>query len=569
MASVEARQKLSTHNYKYGWREDPFFEAPKSFLSEQNKRKKKVAHKDLEKPQQNENEQTTSKQYVVSKALKKPQQNDKTEIMPIQSTKEVVNKDVEKPQQNEKEQITSKQFVVSKALKKPQQKYKKEIMPIQSIKEVVHKDLEKPQQNENEQITSKQFVVSKALKKPQQKYKKEIMPIQSIKVVHKDLEKPQQNENEQITSKQFVVSEALKQPQQNDKKEIMPTQTTKEVASKDLEKPQQNENEQITSKQFIVLGLNDKIVIRFNNLTPFMKNHHGKMTCLLRILKDFEKKFRNDEALTRKDKLQKRGFTEDKAVEIDQWITNIPVPGHKSLQVWVEIYVENVFKYDPEFNKKLPLFSYPLSPMNEWFTVSPSRSEKRGRRSYTVNVFNTENEEDAKKALQDKIDKIKPSDSNALIYYHGTDHEAAKSIIDGGIILGASKVECDFSNGVGFYLAKDCDFAIKQFAMRFSRPAVIMFILTDPESWKCLDLSTENRPNDWTSITDYYRKRKKNISEDLLNEANACDYIKGPMWQGEGNPRLEKEQICIRTEKMANAFSSSIIAGIFWINNDQ
>ena len=321
-----------------------------------------------------------------------------------------------------------------------------------------------------------------------------------------------------------------------------------------------------------MLGLNDEIVIRFNNLTAFMKNHHGKMSCLLRILKDVEKKIRNDEALTRKDKLQKMGFAEDKAVKIDQWIANIPFPGHRSLQDWVGIYVENVFMYDPEFNMKLPLLSYPLSPMNEWFAFSPSRSEGRGRRSYTVKVFNTQSKEDAEKALQDKKDEIKQGDANALIYYHGTHHEAAKSIIDGGINLGASRVGSDFSNGVGFYLAEDYDFAIKEFAMRSTHPAVIMFILTDPARWECFDLSTQRRRNDWKLITEYYRNFEKNPvvpPEKLLNEANACDYIKGPMSQGDGLDQIEVQQVCIRTEEMADAMSSSILSGILWINDNQ
>ena len=98
-------------------------------------------------------------------------------------------------------------------------------------------------------------------------------------------------------------------------------------------------------------------------------------------------------------------------------------------------------------------FPYKADTVNEWFNLPPEDDwPERGEAVKVINVdkcglarkcYRTQNE--VENPFPDSLE-----DDEFEVFFHGTSHESAEDIIEGGIDLGKGARKRDFSDGDGF-----------------------------------------------------------------------------------------------------------------------
>ena len=224
---------------------------------------------------------------------------------------------------------------------------------------------------------------------------------------------------------------------------------------------------------------------------------------------------------------------------------------HQSLLAWAQHYIESLFTYDIFLTECVLKYPYKDKKVNEWFSVPVERDDNDEDGIATnVQVINTT--QDKLSTLIEEKEQQCQQQPGQRLYYHGTDHNSAKSLLEDGIKLEKGKPCSDFSDGKGFYVADNAMFTF-EWAKKSKAPAVVMFTITDDclnKKFKGLDLSSADRKSDWEMIKNYFRKKNKQLSANrkLLKECNKSDYIKGPISR---DGTEQKQQICIRKDGMA------------------
>ena len=293
-----------------------------------------------------------------------------------------------------------------------------------------------------------------------------------------------------------------------------------------------------------VLGLKSCVADRLKMLDPVVRNHQSDMYFLQHFLADQDVNsdvgecLRNIETVSLK--LQEMGFTQSRSVAIADWIAEQPWAEHQSLVAWAQHYIEGLFTYDIFLNDFVSRYPYEEHQQDKWFSVPVERYDDDVVVKTEVKVINT-----TYSTAPQAINKIAQQHPGKSIYYHGTDHMSAKSILEDGINLGMGKSECDFSSGSGFYLVDRSKYAT-QWAMKSKAAAVLVYGISKGclNDYQVLDLSNEREK--WKEVREHFRNRKK-LSRNTKQEYRNCDYIKGPI---DSTPQ-STQQICIRSEELA------------------
>ncbi|XP_028408599.1 uncharacterized protein LOC114531146 [Dendronephthya gigantea] len=325
-----------------------------------------------------------------------------------------------------------------------------------------------------------------------------------------------------------------------------------------------------------VLGLNDDFAKRLQSLSEGMRQHKSDMYYLKYFLGEFESRdvnLHDIEAVQRG--LQQMGFIENRSCVIAKWIAEKSFPEHRSLLAWAQIYIENLFKYDIFLNDQVRKFPFEERCLNKWFSwnVEMNCKSQDGPDEPQVFVINTTEKEEATRVAEAKL---KESNPNEQLFFHGTDHKSVENILKCGIRLGNGK-QCDFSNGFGFYLADDFKYALEEHAMKSNFAAVIMFNLGDSCRKKCLDLSCPERRKDLKSVRDYFQAgepRRHGLDQKLYQEMKNSYCIFGPVSRDGRDSKSKNKwenvmQICIRNKELAEEIGSlSHIVGIIFLNSE-
>ena len=339
-----------------------------------------------------------------------------------------------------------------------------------------------------------------------------------------------------------------------------------------------------------VLGLQENVAHRLANLDPQVRKHQSDKYFLLHFLADHEENCGFDGSLTNTEavasKLQEIGFTANRSVVIAEWIAKQPLADHQSLLAWAQHYIESLFTYDIFLNDHVSKYPYQETRLDSWFSITVEREREDdevlgkkageegkskedddddGVENINVKVINT-----TPKRVSQFLKEIKKKQAQSYLYYHGTDHESARSILESGINLGAGHPRQDFSDGFGFYLTGTSDYAVK-WAQKSKVGAVLIFDIGEDylHSYGCLDLSPEERNEDWQMVKNHYRNNMK-LPRHLKQECEKCDYIKGPISQGGIQEVAQQniQQICIKKEDMADCIGNATnICGAIFINS--
>ena len=323
-----------------------------------------------------------------------------------------------------------------------------------------------------------------------------------------------------------------------------------------------------------VLGLCDEFAERLRYLDIDMRQHKSDMYFLLCFMKERYESLDDEDLSDRVKCLQKIGFTENRSNVIANWIGEQPFPEHRSLLAWAEIYVENLFKYDIFLNDNVCKFPYKEGCIDGWFGVDVSSDECEDSPSVKVDVINTTSEKAAAGIIQEKISKFEVESSpSEKLYFHGTDHNSTKDILENGISLGKGAQKCDFSDGDGFYVTDNYEYALQYSKKHKAQRAVILFNISDDCLKGKLDLSSRERREDLKSVQKYFHsgapRRNHKLDRALMREVRNCKCIIGPISRDgmKSNKWQDVQQICIRDDKMAeNIGNPSNVVGIVFLN---
>ena len=323
-----------------------------------------------------------------------------------------------------------------------------------------------------------------------------------------------------------------------------------------------------------VLGLCDEFAERLRYLDIDMRQHKSDMYFLLCFMKERYESLDDEDLSDRVKCLQKIGFTENRSNVIANWIGEQPFPEHRSLLAWAEIYIENLFKYDIFLNDNVCKFPYKEGCVGTWFGKDVLSDECEDSPSVKVPVINTTTEKAAAGNIQEKISEFEVESSpSEKLYFHGTDHNSAKDILENGISLGKGAQKCDFSDGDGFYVTDNYEYALQYSKKHKAQRAVILFNISDDCLKGKLDLSSRERREDLKSVQKHFHsgapRRNYKLDRALMQEVRNCKCIIGPISRDgmKNNNWQDVQQICIRDDEMAeNIGNPSNVVGIVFLN---
>ena len=230
----------------------------------------------------------------------------------------------------------------------------------------------------------------------------------------------------------------------------------------------------------------------------------------------------------------------------------------------VRCCTENIFY-------KCNRFPYQPNRINEWFTIS---SDPRVRKQpHAVNVINVNRDGKTQKCYtaQNRDDNFPLSLENEdyEVFFHGTSHDHARNIIDGGIKLTKGGERKDFSDGEGFYLTNQFDEAWKN-KWASNRPSVSVVLVFRVrradlrERRQALDLRTDE--DQWKSVIRAFR------SGESTEQFQQYEFIEGPMSSiSRGNQSLcnpifhgDTYQLCVKHDNCAELFDRSLHSAVFF-----
>ena len=167
-------------------------------------------------------------------------------------------------------------------------------------------------------------------------------------------------------------------------------------------------------------------------------------------------------------------------------------------------------------------------------------------------------------------------DDEFEVFFHGSSHESAEDIIEGGIVLGKGARKRDFSDGDGFYLNKNFDDALRWAGHRSKSSAVLVFRLKRTElrgddNEKDYDLRAPHMKREWQEVIRNFRSGTLNSK--YRKEMNRLyQFIEGPMASiSEKNsssvpyPRQKDDsyQLCVRTQSCVELFDRGLHSVVF------
>ena len=223
---------------------------------------------------------------------------------------------------------------------------------------------------------------------------------------------------------------------------------------------------------------------------------------------------------------------------------------------------------------KSELFPYNKKKFNDWFLLPSPKNERK-----KLNVINVNSEGEKFECYKSQHGvsnfPLSLSNDDYEVFFHGTSHESAKSIIENNIILskGDATHKADFSHGWGFYLAKDFENTLRA-KWRSHRPrcsAVLVFRVPRADLREAgiegLDLQGESKESAWQRIIKQFRT-PGTPSRRFLDKLEPYHFIEGPLF-GEGQgltnpiPNRGSYQLCVRSLDCAKLFDQNLHSVLF------
>ena len=224
----------------------------------------------------------------------------------------------------------------------------------------------------------------------------------------------------------------------------------------------------------------------------------------------------------------------------------------------------------------LPKYPYEEECVGQWFKLTKEEEENDEEKKIVqvINITITEIIE-----YPPQSDTMFPNelrDSNHELFFHGTDHSSAKSILEDGISLGKGALNQDFSSGWGFYLSKSIEEALNWARKRSknSKLAVLVFKINTDALNQGLDL--QDNVKEWKNTVSSCRsgQNKKFVNHML----ETYKFVEGPMAsfskkrfkESIKHPRMKESsyQLCILSVDLAEKFYTCLHSLVFYAKLD-
>lgn len=227
-------------------------------------------------------------------------------------------------------------------------------------------------------------------------------------------------------------------------------------------------------------------------------------------------------------------------------------------------------------------FPYKEKRINQWFEVL-SWSEDEQQQQKTVRIRNVDHEgrDDFEKSIRDQTANLPTSNYPFEVFYHGTNHEFAQDIIEGGINLNKGSSAQDFSDGNAFYVGDSFNDCLAWATnMHSGKGKAILVYHVDARRMRgqINGLNLCNNIPEWRKVVKEYRKaipegrRKQHVElpdyKYRKNLERQYGFIEGPtslFRKGKYDPiDNESYQLCVRCNECAEIFNQSLHSVIFF-----
>ncbi|CAH3029354.1 unnamed protein product, partial [Porites evermanni] len=233
-----------------------------------------------------------------------------------------------------------------------------------------------------------------------------------------------------------------------------------------------------------------------------------------------------------------------------------------------------------------PRFERKPNFINKWFSLS-GEVEDSNEQGRIVNAINVDAKgKMAKCYTRQGGNENFPeslSNENYEVFFHGTTQKKALSII-GGIHLAKGRRNGDFSDGKGFYLCKNFDYALNTMWARQRPPnsAVVVFQVNRTELRHGIinGLNLQHDLSGWieavslfrTHLQDTKSRRKSKEDEKMFKDKDKFDFIEGPICSeahcfSNPYPIDDSYQFCVKSQVCAELFDRSLHSVVFFDQN--
>ena len=324
------------------------------------------------------------------------------------------------------------------------------------------------------------------------------------------------------------------------------------------------------------LGLRFDFLDHLGNFSRRIRNHRSIRDWILKFLWENYESLRFDEksSLT-KELLLAIGFESTSSIET---VLTRSLSGnmqqHLEAWEWAAIFVEDEFKYNLLLSSEVEEFPFQCNSTDAWFQKSQNNSLNEDEGSVKIRNVSVE-----KGAMHEKtgsiLSELRMEQDQYTVYFHGTDHDSAKDILQRGVDLTTGRQRRDFSSGLGFYVTKDFGIALNWAKSITSKPVLLIFQVqcSFPDGFRKRSF-LENCADDmmeWEKVVASFRSG--NITPEIQKLVKDLDFMEGPEAILTGRNELDEliferkprsHQMCFFSETIAEEFGRSLNSMIFY-----
>ena len=324
------------------------------------------------------------------------------------------------------------------------------------------------------------------------------------------------------------------------------------------------------------LGLRFDFLDHLGNFSRRIRNHRSIRDWIVKFLWENYESLRFDEkASLTKELLLAIGFESISSIET---VLTRSLAGnmqqHLEAWEWAAIFVEDEFKYNLLLSSEVEEFPFQCNSTDAWFQESQNNSLNEDEGSVKIRNVSVE-----KGAMHEKtgsiLSELCMEQDQYTLYFHGTDHDSAKDILQRGVDLTTGRQRRDFSSGLGFYVTKDFGIALNWAKSITSKPVLLIFQVqrSFPDRFRKRSF-LENCANDmmeWEKVVASFRSG--NITPEIQKLVKDLDFMEGPEAILTGRNEIDEliferkprsHQMCFFSETIAEEFDRSLNSMIFY-----
>ena len=324
------------------------------------------------------------------------------------------------------------------------------------------------------------------------------------------------------------------------------------------------------------LGLRFDFLDHLGNFSRRIRNHRSIRDWIVKFLWENYESLRFDEkgSLT-KELLLAIGFESTSSIETVLTRSLVGnMQQHLEAWEWAAIFVEDEFKYNLLLSSQVEKFPFQCNSTDASFQKSQNNSLNEDEGPVKIRNVSVE-----KSAMHEKtgsiLSELCKEQDQYTVYFHGTDQDSAKDILQRGVDLTTGRQRRDFSSGLGFYVTKDFRIALNWAKSITSKPALLIFQVqrSFPDRFRKRSF-LENCADDmmeWEKVVASFRSG--NITSEIQKLVKDLDFMEGPEAILTGRNEIDEltferkprsHQMCFFSETIAEEFGRSLNSMIIY-----